>query len=138
MQISKNIVLVLTLLAIVGIVGSVYFYAQYQDIRNNPGKVGQEEVQKLVAQVSKLIVLPTDELPTVATVTDPEQLKSQPFFVNATKGDKVLIYTNARKAVLYDPAQNRIIEVAPINLGSSSGNTKATTKTEDTSSSSSQ
>jgi hypothetical protein len=127
MQIPHRMVWILAVIALLGIAGSAYFYAQYQDIKNNPGKVGQEEVQKLVNQVSKLIVLPTDELPTVATVTDPDQLKSQPFFAHAAKGDKVLIYTNAKKAVLFDPAQNKIIEVAPINIGSSAPAAKSET-----------
>ena len=66
--------------------------------------------------VSKLMVLPTDETPTMATVSDPEKLKNQAFFVNAKVGDKVLIYTKARKAILFSPSQNKIIEVSPLNV----------------------
>ncbi|OGN17447.1 MAG: hypothetical protein A3F48_04405 [Candidatus Yanofskybacteria bacterium RIFCSPHIGHO2_12_FULL_41_9] len=64
-----------------------------------------------------MLVLPTDEQPTVATVTDLEALKGQPFFLNAKIGYKVLIYTKAKKAILYDPQARKIVEVAPINLG---------------------
>ena len=64
-----------------------------------------------------MIVLPEDEIPTVATVSDPEKLKEQPFFSDAKKGDKVLIYANAKKAILYDPMANKIVTVAPINIG---------------------
>ena len=84
-------------------------------------KAAEEEVKSLVVNVSKLIVLPTDELPTVATVTDPEKLVGQPFFVNAKIGDKLLIYTGARKAVLYRPDANLIIEVAPLVIGAQAG-----------------
>ena len=31
-------------------------------------------------------------------------------------GDKVLIYSQAGKAYLYDPVINKLLEVAPINL----------------------
>ena len=74
----------------------------------------QREVQELIEEVGRIIVLPNDEEPTVATVTDPEKLRDQVFFANAKAGDKVLIYTKARKAYLYDPIAGKLIEVAPI------------------------
>lgn len=77
----------------------------------------QLEVESLVAQVGRLMELP-DEQPTVATVTDVEKLKNQPFFAKSQNGDKVLIFTNAKKAVLYRPSTNLIIDVAPVTLGS--------------------
>jgi hypothetical protein len=82
----------------------------------DPDAVSRKEAQELVATVSKLIVLP-DEEPVIATVADPSQLIEQPFFANAKKGDKVLIFNVAKKAVLYSPSENRIIEVAPLSIG---------------------
>ena len=67
------------------------------------------------------MVLPEDEEPSVATVADPEQLAGQPFFSKAKKGDKVLIYTNAQKAILYDPVAKKIIDIAPLNIGNAPG-----------------
>ena len=113
----KNSVNILIALTILGIGSASYFYYQYNALAKNPNKIAEQEVKSLVAMVGKLIVLPTDEAPTVATVADPEKLKDQPFFANAKKGHKVLIYTNARKAILYDPNANKIVEVAPINIG---------------------
>jgi hypothetical protein len=107
----------LALVAVVGVGTSIYFYIQLSNAKVDPQKVAQEEANKLIAQVGKLIILPTAETPTIATVTDPEALKSQAFFANAQKGDKLLIYTNSKKAILYDPAQNIIVEVAPVNIG---------------------
>ncbi len=57
--------------------------------------------------------------PTVATVSDPAKLQGQTFFANAKVGDKVLIYTNAKMAYLYDPISNKLINVAPLNIGTS-------------------
>ena len=68
-----------------------------------------------IAKVGKLIELPQGETPTVATVTDPDKLKAQAFFVNAKAGDIVLLYTIAHKAYLYDPLQNILVDVAPIS-----------------------
>jgi len=75
-------------------------------------------VNKLVKEVGQLIELPK-ETPTVATITDENKLKDQAFFANAKNGDKVLIFTNSKKAILYRPSLKKIIEVAPINLGQS-------------------
>lgn len=61
--------------------------------------------------------LPPDEKPTIATVSDLEKLKDQQFFANARIGNKVFIFTQAKKAILYDVENNRIIEVAPLNMG---------------------
>lgn len=107
------------LLLLVGVAAGNYYY-QYQLVKNDPQKVVQEESQALVAAVSKLIVLPEGEQPTIATVSDPEALKGQAFFAKAKKGDKVLIYTNARKAILYDPVAQKIVEVAPLTIGTPS------------------
>jgi hypothetical protein len=125
---SILIVLVVGFIAMAGAAG--YFYMQYSKVKKNPQGVAQAEVDQLVARVGKLIVLPADETPTIATVSDPEKLKDQAFFKNAQAGFKVLIYTNAKKAVLFDPVANKIVEVAPLSIGDQSKSTpKATTPT---------
>lgn len=75
----------------------------------------QQGLADVKAQVGKLIVLPEDEDPTIATVSNLAELKGQPFFANATVGDKVLIYARAKKAILYSPLQHKIVEIAPLN-----------------------
>ena len=107
--------LIAAVLVAVGFAG--YFWYEASALKKNPQRAAQEETKKLLANVSELIILPEGENPTIATVTDPEKLKDQPFFANAQTGDKVLIYTNSRKAILYSPTQNKIVEVAPINIG---------------------
>jgi hypothetical protein len=82
---------------------------------DNPQEAARREVTELVALVSELMVLPEGEDPVVATVADLGPLKDQPFFAKARVGDKVLIFNNARKAILYNPEEHRIVEVAPLN-----------------------
>ncbi|MEX1997852.1 MAG: hypothetical protein WEA04_04235 [Candidatus Andersenbacteria bacterium] len=84
-----------------------------------------EEVKQLVEEVGKLIVLPEGEDPTVATITDKERLQDVPFFSKAENEDKVLIYVNARKAFLYRPSTQKIIEVATLNLNTAAQNLTA-------------
>lgn len=83
---------------------------------NNPDQIAQNEIKKVVNTVGKLIVLPKDELPTIATVTDLEALRGQSFFVNAKVGDKILVYTKSKKAILYNPTLNKIIEIASLGI----------------------
>ena len=115
MERIKGLTSYLLIAAVAGF--ATYFWYEAQALKKNPQRAAQEETLRLIGAISKLIVLPEGENPTVATVTDPERLREQPFFANAQTGDKVLIYTNSRKAILYSPTQNKIIEVAPINIG---------------------
>lgn len=102
---------------LVGAVGTTFYF--YKQAHVDPKKVSTDDLAKTISEVGKLMVLPTDEVPTLATVSDPAKLKDQAFFTNAKSGDKVLIYSNARKAILYSPSLHKIVEVAPVNLGTS-------------------
>lgn len=97
--------------------GAAYLFMQVSALKQDPDALARKEAEEMVGIVGKLILLPKDELPTVATVSDPTKLAGQAFFAKAKVGDKVLLYPNARKAYLYDPVANRVLEVAPINLG---------------------
>jgi hypothetical protein len=105
-------------LLIIAIVAVFYFYNNLQ-----AGKItdAEAEVLSLQASVGKLIELP-DETPTIATVSDKSKLLDQPFFAKAENGDKVLIFTQGKKAIIYRPTTGKIIEVAPINLSENLGN----------------
>lgn len=90
---------------------AIYFYFQYQ---NEKQKSPEYEISQTVEQVSKILLLPNEQ-PNLATVTQKELLGGQPFFKNAENGDKVLIYIQAGKAILYRPSEHKIIEVSAIN-----------------------
>lgn len=96
---------------------AVFMYFQIMQMRKSPQAAAIKETKEVVAKVSKLVALPADETPTIATVSDPEALKDQAFFKNALKGDKVLIYTNAKKAILYSVTTDKILDIAPLNIG---------------------
>ena len=108
---------VLPLVAVIALVLAGYFYFQMREMKQSPETILARETSDLVAKVSQLMVLPEGETPTVATISDPGVLKDQPFFVQAQKGDKVLIYTQAKKAILYSVALDKILDIAPLNLG---------------------
>lgn len=119
----------IALLIILLAVGAGYFYYKYNQANNeakrlaDPKVAATQQVNNLVSQVGKLVELPSGQTPTIATVTDKTKLSSQSFFKNAENGDKVLIYTQAKRAVLYRPSTNKVIEIAPLNIGNSAQST---------------
>jgi hypothetical protein len=118
MSVSPSTLKVLpVILLVVGLLigaGGMYTYFQRQLAKN--------ELLTVLNQVSRLMLVPEKEMPTLATVSDKEKLKDQPFFQNSQNGDKILIWSKAGKAVLYRPSLNKIIEVVNIDLNNSKDN----------------
>ncbi len=125
----KYIVVILILLVVILAGVSAYLYKKST---SNPDAASQAEVKSLVAKVGKVMVLPEGETPTIATVSDPEALRDQAFFVDAKKGDKVLIYSNAKKAILFDPSADKIVNIAPLNTDTVKTSTVTPTETSKT------
>lgn len=119
MKFKSLVAIVIFLLVAGGAGGTYFFYTKYQAAQekiSNPEVTAQEEVTRLVTAIGKILALPEDEQPTVATVLDKDKIKDQPFFTKAENGDKVVIYSKAMKAILYRESINKIIEVAPIQI----------------------
>lgn len=121
---KKFVTIIIPMIAVIAVVLSGYFYLQVRSLKSSPEAIAQKEADDIVNKVSKLVVLPKGETPTIATVSDPEALKDQVFFANAVKGDKVLIYAESKKAYLYSVSLNKIIDVAPLNIGAPNTATK--------------
>ncbi len=104
----------LLILFLISLVANAYFifWGRGQD----RSVTAERDHQTLIGEVGKLLALPENEAPTVATVADPSKLANQPFFAKAQAGDKVLIYTDNKKAILYRPSEKKIIEVADLQL----------------------
>ncbi len=111
----KILLLVLIVATISSATMAFNFYAKLKNLEN-PAAASEAETKRVVADVSKVIILPADETPTLATVSEPEKLKDQPFFANAQAGDKVLVYTQAQRAILWRPSVGKVIEVSALNL----------------------
>lgn len=113
------------LVTVAAIVLALFFGVKYHQTQNknklllNPQTAAQTQVADTVQAVGKLVELPSNQTPTLATVTNASKLKSQAFFAKSENGDKVLIYTQAKEAILYRPSTNKIIQIAPVNIGSS-------------------
>lgn len=84
---------------------------------SNKSAGGQKQINDTVAKVSKLFLVPQGEQPTLAIINDASKYKNITFFKDAANGDRLLIYAQAREAILYRPSINKIIAVAPLNPG---------------------
>ena len=122
---TRAIIAFLLLLTVLGFAAAGYFYWQAQGTNNNSTATKQTEANRakeVKAKVAKLISVPADETPTLATVTDKAKLKDQPFFKDAQNGDQILIFPQAKKAIIYREDENRLINVGPIAITSDSAN----------------
>lgn len=98
-------------------VPSVYFYHKSQlaeqELKGTTS-TKLETTAEVIKRVSRHILLPSGEQPTLATVSDASKVRNQSFFASAANGDKILVYAQAKKAFLYRPSIDKLIEVAPL------------------------
>jgi len=122
---GKSIFGLLFVIIVIG--GSFLLWQNYQlkanaseDVVGNMDQTGDEilsdnDIAALVAKISKHIILPSDEEPTIATIVDADKLsQDQAFYSNVKDGDKVLIYMNAQKALIYRESEDVLINVGPV------------------------
>lgn len=129
-----TLIIAASIVILAALAPSYYFYNEYQksqSLLKNPTQAATAEVKAIKDKVARHMELPTGEEPTLATVSDKEKLRDQAFFAKAENGDKVLIYTQARKAILYRPSIDKIIEVSTVNLGEGESETASPPQTQE-------
>src|SRR6185437_3155049 len=110
---SKKRTAISLMIFIPALAGTASFGYQYY-LNQNPGFVYMQNLNKMTQQVSKTITLPSDEKPTVATVTDVKSLPKEAFFASAKNGDKIFMYKKNKLAVLYRPSAGIVITHAKL------------------------
>jgi hypothetical protein len=120
---KDNLIVAFLVFVIMSTIGATafYFYLQYK----KPGMVpnaslsnaeqARKDAEETKHLIGEMIELPDDEEPILATVTNVEKVKSQKFFAKALNGDRVLIYSINKKAILFRPSTNKIIEVSQVS-----------------------
>jgi hypothetical protein len=98
------VVLVLVTAGAVGLL--VLRHPQDQDLNS---------VEVIKQKISHHMLLPKDEQPALATITDHTKLTT-PFLKKTQNGDKVLIYQKAQRAIIYRPSIDRIVDVGPVSI----------------------
>jgi hypothetical protein len=107
------------LIVIVLLLASLFLYDQYREAKRKleAGTTkNSQQVTDTVSRVSKLILLPTNETPTIVTVKDASKLKGEAFYTDAKDGDVTLVYSKQKRAILYRPSQNIIVNVAAVTV----------------------
>lgn len=122
---------ILATIAILYMAGSTFaavrFYDLYKSYESRvppTDKEAEKETAILVTQLKKIMEVP-DETPVIATVTDKDNLKSQQaFFAQAENGDKLIVFQEAKKAILFRPSIGKIVESGPLIVTPSQQQTK--------------
>ena len=69
--------------------------------------------QQTIDKIAKLLRLP-NETPIFMTVFDEKDFENNNLFRKVKTGDIVLVYLNAKEAVIYRPSTNQVVEVLPV------------------------
>lgn len=121
---GKAIVAVVIIIAALAIAGCVWMFIKYSSAKKQINslttpqgqqEMAKKEVQDLLNKIKVHIVLPEGEEPTIATITDADALKKeQAFYRDAKNGDKVVIYMQEKKAIIYNEEKDVLVNVGPI------------------------
>jgi hypothetical protein len=76
---------------------------------------GYSELKRVQTEVSRHYLLPSNEVPALATVTDKAKLTTA-FFQGSENGDKILIYQKNHFAIIYRPRIDRVVNVGPVQI----------------------
>lgn len=121
----KNVVykVVFILVGIILGVCLTFLYVQkygipFENVLQSVSKIEEtKQMQQIIDNVAKLMILPKGEQPVIATITDSATLaKEQPFYADSSNGDVVLVYQKALKAIIYNPEKNIIVNVGPVSV----------------------
>jgi hypothetical protein len=114
MQIKKLLSILVTIVVIAALAFGAYSYYRLSHVKSDTEISTKVGVDDLITRLSQLYLVPNGEVPTIATVTDPEKIKEKAMFISVEVGDKVFLFTNAGKAVLYRPSLDKIVDIVSI------------------------
>ena len=108
--VKKYAKLLITILVIVAVIGAAWLISAKRTSSRQTG------LNHVVVRVGRLMLLPNDEQPTLATVTDKTKLTDKFLAAKAVNGDEVLIYTKNQLVIIYRPSINKIAAVGTVSV----------------------
>jgi len=120
---KKLFYLFVVLIILIFVVGGLYIakgfgyigFSKTTTYASKQGEVSKDD-KVILDQLSKIILLPKDVIPTMAIITDVDKLqKQQPdFFVDAKNGQRLIVYPTM--AIIFDVQANKIMKVGPVQV----------------------
>ncbi len=105
---SKTILAGVVVLAIAAL-GTLVVFQQMKLSAATP----EEEARGVRDEVAQVMLLPEEEA-LVSEIEDAANVRTQAFFANVENGDKVLVFPEAAKIVLYRPSTKQVVNTGPI------------------------
>ena len=93
-----KLTIALSILTVIAIGASVYFYLLYSGTQSQATKQ-----QQVVDKIAKAVELP-GEAPTVVTVADKTRLTNKQLADKVDNGDMILVFAQAKRLVIYRPS----------------------------------
>ncbi len=73
-----------------------------------------QQLNAVLSRVGKLMILPSNESPTLATITDKSKLTDKFLSAKSNNNDRVLIYPKNHMVIIYRPSINKIVAVGNV------------------------
>jgi len=106
-NLSKKLI-ALVLAAVLVLAGAWFFV-----LRTDGELTNQQVIDKVQSLVGDL----PSETPTIATIEDAElSARQDGFYEGSSKGDKVLVYPQSKRAIIYSPDDNKIIKDGSVSV----------------------
>lgn len=107
---SRYVLVVCAVLVVVLVLAGGGFWAY-----KNKQKGTEPDNVQIKRLVGLHVILPEGEEPVLATITDKNKLESE-FLKRGQDGDRVLIYSKAKKVIIYRPSIDRVVEIGPVSI----------------------
>lgn len=107
---SRLLTIILSSLLILAVAGGIIFFFKYNKaLSDNPNV----ERDKLVAVVGRSVSIPNEQ-PVVLTVLDKNKLSNQALAGSVENGDKILVFSNSKKLIVYRPSIKKVADILTI------------------------
>ncbi len=108
-------------LVVVALIAGGLYYRNYNSPEAEQARI-EKENKDMLAEIGERMLLPQEE-PVIYNIEDPALLASQqPFFTGSVEGDRLILFPQTAKAVIWSPERKVIVNVGPITFDNTVAN----------------